>query len=189
MPLYVVQTRKATTQDQRFKWSNQYFMDAPTVSQALVQGLDMWLNFERIFHDTDVYCYEVYCNLQGDAPGSIGYVSQVAPGSQRGEWAATGRGETMPLFNVIRCDYPVVNSRPSRKFWRPLLRVGDFDNGQITAAVTSRIAGAGAHVPTVDFLRDPDNQFWTGEQIIRGITSRRLGREAGLNVPPPPALG
>ena len=189
MPIFLVETRKASDGIIAAKWSNRYFVDVNDENEAYGQGLGIWDTAEKLVHDERVFCYEIYVNQQGDAPFTPGLNGAVPAGIQRGSRSALSRGEEMPLFNVVRCDFPVVNSRPSRKFYRPLLRTGDIDDGNINTATQTLYGQLVLALAQVTTLVDVDGEDWFGTGIVRGVTSRRLGRDSGLNVPVGPPLG
>lgn len=189
MPVYLIETRKASDGIAARKWSNRYFVNVNSVEEAYGQGLGIWDVAEKPAHDNFVFCYAIYVNLQGDTPFSPGTVGAVPAGIQRGTLSSVGRGEELPLFNVVRVDFPVINSRPSRKFYRPLLRTGDIDDGNINTATVTRFNALVTSLATITTLVDVDGEDWFGAGIVRGVTSRRLGRESALNVPAGPAQG
>lgn len=187
MPLYLCQTRKATQLYGGRKWSNQYFHVASTVTDALTWTASVWANIERAFHYDDIYCYEAYVNQVGDAPYSIGYTQPIELAQTYGSLAAASAGQKAPTFVVMRVDFPVTASRPSRKFYRPVLRESDFDGDTLGTAIQSAANTALANVGTIGGFYDIDSQVWIGSHIIKGVTSRRMGKLAALGVPPSPS--
>lgn len=193
MPLFLVQTRKAiNTGGFAAKWSNRYFVEVPDIGIAILAGSDIWQNGEAVFHSELAFCYEIYANLVGDAPFTPGQTGVMPAGVQRGTvdaGGAAGVGTLLPLFNVVRVDFPVVGSRPSRKFYRIPLREEDIGNAQISPVVASAVQAGAEYIAGQPSLRDVDGQDWIGSASIRGITSRRLGRDAQIGVPSGPAFG
>lgn len=186
MPLYLVQTRKATQLYGGRKWSNQYFHQASTVTAALAWAYSVWVSLEKPFHYDDVYCYEVYVNDTSDAPYSVGYTDPIVHVDAFGSLASGSAGQKAPTFVVARVDFPVTASRPSRKFYRPVLRETDFDGDQLSTGFTSVLATALANLGTIGGFYDVDGQVWLGTFSVKGITSRRMGKAAALGVPPAP---
>lgn len=189
MAQFLVATRKAADGAQQVKWSNRYFLEADNITAALSAATGIWTAAERLIHDERVYCYEIYANLVGDAPFTPGTIAAVSAGVQRGSVAFLGRGEELPIFNVVRCDFPVVNSRPSRKFYRCLLRTNDIDDGNLNATMAARVENMLVAFSSFGNVVDVDGQGWVGQGVQRGVTARRIGREAALNVPAGPPLG
>lgn len=186
MALFLVRTDKATQEFGGRKWCNRYFVDASDASAALALAREIWLTAERPFHETLVYCYQVYANLQGDPPFSVGEILPIDVDEQRGLLTTTGRGELLPDFCAVRVDFPVPGSRPSRKFYKPLLREGDVvGNNLAGAALQTALAGVLGVFEGIGIV-DVDGELWRGNGINRGVTSKRFGREAALSVPPAP---
>ena len=190
MALYLVQNRIATQDFGGRKWSNRYFVDALTEPQAHEYALEIWRAVKAI-HNINTYCYETYANRVGDAPFTVGSVVGVPVIDAYGTLTNTGRGELLPSSNVIRIDFPVVGSRPSRKFFRPCLREGDTVGDSITGAdLLLGLTDLKADFRLLTFIRDVDGESWitSSDAIVRGVTSRRFGREAALAVPPAPSV-
>lgn len=194
MPLYLAQLRKAiNTGGFAAKWSNRYFLNAPTFGDAEGYAQQLWFDVESVFHGELAFCYEIYINLVGDAPGNPGTIVPVAVPNQRGQQPQAGVAgvqSLLPLFNCVRVDFGVEVSRVSRKFYRIPLQEVDIENAQLIPANVTAILNAwgaafAAGIPVVD----PDNQAWTGAVAVKGLTSRRLGREAQIGVPSAPPFG
>ena len=192
MALFLVQTRKAiNTGGITAKWSNRYFVQSDTESGAVAMGQAIWNDGERLFHNALAFCYSIYVNNMADAPNTPGLEIGVPTGVQRGARAATAVtvGTMLPLFNVIRVDFPVLASRPSRKFYRIPLLEGDIQDAQPGAALLSDIQAGCDVIASNWWMQDPDAQSYAGTALVKGITSRRLGRDAAVSVPIGPAFG
>lgn len=190
MPLYLAQVRIATQELGGRKWSNRYYVDAATETQAHAYARELWYA-SRGVHNITTYCYETYVNLMNDPPFSVGSVEAMPAIDSGGTLPNTGRGELLPSFNVVRMDFPVTGSRPSRKFFRPLLREGDTVGDTLTGAdILLAFTTLKADFRDLPFVRDVDGQPWvtSADSILKGVTSRKFGREAALNVPPQPAV-
>lgn len=192
MPLYLIATRKAINSDgASYKWSNRYFVETANETAAHSSARGIW-NAERNFHDEHVFCYETYANLVGDAPFTPGTVEAVPANIGRGLRNAVGRGHLLQPWTVVRVDFPVQASRPSRKFYRCGLREVDVNHLELEPAMAAAITTgltAMAQPGFLAVLRDVDGQPWVGPGINRGLTSRRLGREAAISVPVGPPFG
>lgn len=186
MPLYSVQQRLATRVPDPLKWSYVWFGLFNSPLEAALVGRDMWVNLLRTCHHVDAFCYEVYATDQVAATTSYAIVP-VPEGQSRG--ALTGGGEPVPLWNAVRVDMFVQGSRPSRKFLRPPMKEGYITttNGlapTLVAAIRDVITAI-----TGDLRwRDESGQVLEGVGPVR-LTSRRLGRLAGFNVPEAPPVG
>jgi len=192
MPLFNIAIRKAiNTNGIAYKWSNRYFVEEPDVTAALSLASNIWTNIEATFHLDLAFCYEVYANNTEDAPFTPGTTQGIPIGVQRGliEAGPDNTPDLLPPWNVVRVDFPVVASRPSRKFYRIPLIEQQITSGQLNAQYITIMQPALNLFTTVGTMRDIDGQAYAGDPIIRGLTSRRLGREAGLSVPPGPAFG
>lgn len=188
MPLFLVQTRKATQNFGGRKWSNRYYVDAVSATQALDKGEQLWGSVERPFHYEDTYCYEIYVNQAEDKPFTPGETRPLDPSAQSGLRDTLGQGDLMPEFCAVRVDFPVSGSRPSRKFYHPFLREADCNGNGLAASFLADLGTGLAGLAGIPGLRDDDNEPWAGTSSPRGITSRRLGKLAALAVPPPPTL-
>lgn len=188
MPVYKTSLRKAFGTPFNVKWSNSYYIDAGSLTEAGDIAIDLWVNGERPFHTAGVYCYEVYMNNVADPPNSPGTVFPIQAGLQRGVFPGYNAGATFPLWNCLRCDFNVVNSRPSRKFYRPGLVPANYDNGNITSGLAAAVQTAITWIAGSLFIVDVDGETITAG-VIKGLTPHRLGKEAGLNVPAGPPFG
>lgn len=186
MPLYLCQTRKATQLYGGRKWSNQYFHVSSTVTAALAWVYSVWVSLEKPFHYDDCYCYEVYVNEVGDTPYSIGYTDPVVHADAYGNLASGSAGQKAPTFVTLRVDFPVTASRPSRKFYRPILRETDFDGDNLAPGFSTIVSTAMANLGTIGGFYDVDGQVWLGTFSVKGLTSRRMGKTAALAVPAGP---
>lgn len=185
--LFKLQIKKAINQDGLLaKWSNTYYCETLSLTTALVVGANIWASGERLFHRSQVFCYEIYA--ASAAPGDNIYDRYaVVEADQRGQLA--GAGEALPFFNVVRVDLPTLaGGRPSRKFYRPILHEGDQNAGTIVSAALLTALGNGlTYIVGLPEVRDESGNDITGYSV-RGITSRRLGREAQLSVPSAPPV-
>lgn len=192
MPLYLCKLNKAiNTSGIQAKWSNVYFVQANDSSEAVTMGNVLWGNGERGFHNQLAFCYSIYVNNTEDPPNTPGLEVPVQSAVQRGTRSATAASTLtiLPLANVVRVDYPVAASRPSRKFYRIPLLEGDIQELQLVGDLPALLQTGINALASQGWLRDPDGQAYVGSGIIKGLTTRRLGRESGLNVPTGPAFG
>lgn len=188
MALFLVELRKATQLYGGRKWSNRYFMEAPDSTTALADGLTLWQQVESEFHYDDCYCYEIYCNQQGDTPFSIGFTAAVPGVDAYGVLVSATAGQKAPTFVVARVDFPVAASRPSRKFYRAPLRETDFDGDTIGGNYVTALTTGLNNLDNFENIKDVDGQNWLTTYVIRGITSRRMGKTSAVDVPSPPSI-
>jgi hypothetical protein len=189
MATIMVQLRQAMNAPFNRKWSNVFFVDAGFHIEAAAIGLDIWATHLRPVFSPGVFCYAIYVNNVDDPPGTPGYLSPVDPGQQRGQ-AAGGwdPNNALPLFNAVRVDIAVAQSRPSRKFLRPGLQEGSITAGQLSAGYTTALKAAFDAICGMPTTVDVDGQKWQSSVVI-GLTPKRLGKFAGVDVPEGPAFG
>lgn len=192
MPLFKVTIKKAmNTGGVAFKWSNSYYCEHTDQAAAAAWGVGIWTGVERGFHSSVAFAYEAYANQVGDAPYTPGTSVAVPAEDQRG--TAPGGpldiAVIMPAWNVVRVDLPMVASRPSRKFYRLPLFEFDLYAGQLETNVVARLNAGMAALFLVSRLRDESGHSASSNGIVRGVTSRRLGRDAYVSVPDGPPYG
>ena len=183
MALFRVTIRKAISGSSglNYKWSNVYYDEAPDASTAADHGLGIW-NRERPFHNTNVYCYEVYASDL--VPGTVNFVQKRPTAAQQyGQYGSTG--EWYASFACVRIDLLVPLSRASRKFYHVPLVEADVVNGAsfVPALITALTTGLD-QIIAVASLRDESGNNVIG-WVNHGITSRRLGRQAFHDIPQP----
>lgn len=166
-----------------YKWSNVYYDEAPDASTAADHGIGIW-NRERIFHNTNVFCYEVYASDL--VPNTVNFVQKKPTALlQYGQYASTG--EWYASFACVRVDLLVPNSRASRKFFHLPLVEADVVNGlSLVSGCNAAIASGMDQIIAIASLRDESGNNVTG-YVNHGITSRRLGRQAFHDIPQPQA--
>lgn len=192
MPLFNIQIRKAiNTNGIAHKWSNRYFVEEPDITAALQRGINYWQFGERPFHGALVFAYEVYANQVGDTPFTPGQLAPIPTGVSRG-----GRSQVpsdtltlLPLWNVVRVDFPVANSRVNRKFYRTALLEGDVTSAQLDGDVATLMNSSLDDLATSAPHRDEQGNGLLGTWLIKGLTSKRLGRDSSVSVPTGPSFG
>jgi hypothetical protein len=184
MPLFRATLRKACDAPNipREGWSNIYYIQAADLAAAANEAEQLWHDYERTFHSIYAYCYEAY--VSDLVPNTSVYTTVgIAPGFQRG--VRNGGGEVMALWNAVRVDLTTPSGRPSRKFYHLPLSEGDVAGMRLSTEVVAAIVDAFTDVFAEVPLRDESGQVFTGF-ILKGLTSKRLGRHAGSGVPAPP---
>lgn len=185
MALFKCSIRKAVNDaGGAFKWSNTWYVDTLSPLTAASIATNIWTQGERLFHKSRVFAYEVYVTstLAGDEAFYTAAIDgDAAPG------LLVSAGDQLPLFNVVRVDLNVIaGGRPSRKFYRPTIEEGDQTNGNLTNTTLIQAIGTGlGMILAMPEVRDEDGNTF-GTSVIKGITSRRLGKFAAVAVPPVP---
>lgn len=186
MAIFRVQTRLAhdTVGYTPYKWSYLWYVNVDDLEAAVTLGEQIWEAL-RDAHSLRAYCYELY--VSDILPSTVTYtLSPISPGNQRG--TAPAVSNLLPSFNVVRVDLNAVSSRPSRKFHRLPLGEDQLVNGELASSSATAIQEAFALAAGLANVCDESGNPFTGA-IVKGITSRRLGKFAYTAVPSGPALG
>lgn len=185
MALFKVVLRQAITGSAAdYKWSNLWYVEAASVSEAADIGIEMWADALKDAAITATFCYEVYASDLNPL-ASVYTIKPMPSADADGTIAATG--DLYIPSAVVRVDLPVASGRPSRKFHRPPLWEAAVDNGRsLTSAILAPVTSAYNEVLATWPVRDEDGNSFTGV-VVRGLTTRRLGRDAYNDVPDPPA--
>lgn len=109
----------------------------------------------------------------------VNYRVRPYPGPAEGTtYALTGEGLVtagawVPLFNVLRVDFPAPTGRPSRKYYRLPLVEGDIENDALSTAKV----GALQTVFDNFFLGSPSAPACDvdGQHLNRGVVFRQIG--------------
>jgi len=155
-------------------WTNRYVINSSTLENA-DEGADIIVARERIFHRESVQFTKV--RTRTFVAGDDTYSSRPLSGS--GEVPPSGA--LLPLFNVIRVDFPAEGGgRPSRKYYRIGICAGDMAddfivNNTILSLTESGLAGmiaelAGNATPFVDV----DGQELSDPTAFATIAMRQL---------------
>lgn len=172
----------------RAKWSNTFYLDTANPSAAAAAVAAGWIAHLRGAARQSIFAYEVYAATVA-AGDSLFSTVTIPAAQQRGNLSLVDVGQQYQFNTCVSVELNVDNSRPSRKFWRPGIYENDVINGVelntvlIEAIRTSFIAFNGA----LDLL-DPDSEPIGSVGEVR-LTQRKLGRQAGNDLPIPPAYG
>jgi hypothetical protein len=97
-------------------------------------------------------------------------------------------GDMLPLFNVVRADFPAPVGRPSRKYYRGALTEGDQANGNLVearaAAVQTALARLGQEGDLAAALVDVDGQALADARVSRLVGMRQLRRGSRRRLAP-----
>lgn len=171
----------------RRKWSNVFFVDAPSSVAAAAAGVGLWTGFLRNASRSVVFCYEVYATSVQTLDDD--YTVQTVPEAQQRGALPNGTGEFYAPRNCISVTIRATAGRPSRKFWRPGLFENDVVAGQaVGVQVTQPIEDAFNAALGGGSWLDPDGQVLLSDVVTR-FTSRSFGRESTENLPTPPPQG
>lgn len=191
--LFAVSTRMAfgggTLPDQ-YKWSNKWFIEADTVSDAADAGMALWVDNVRDAHNEACYCYEIYAT-DADPESSLYEVRAVEAGNQRGTLFGTTGTEYYNPAICVRMNLNVAGSRPSRKFLRIGLQeawMGDGGRAISASGVTSALNTLAGLLASFTSLRDESGNVFSSV-AYDGVTVRKLGKLARFELPTPPAFG
>lgn len=190
MALHKVSLRMATDASwvRRAKWSNTFYLDTPNPGAAAAAIAGGWIAHLATCVRNTVFAYEVYATSA--TPGDNLFSTVPIPLAQRrGTLSTVDLGEQYQFNACIGVELNVVNSRPSRKFWRPGIYEGDVVQGVSLGAglVNATTNSFTALVAALDLL-DPDGENIDSVGEIR-LTSRKLGRQAGNDIPQQPPFG
>lgn len=166
-----------------FKWSHLWFVEAETIDQVAVTAESMKGPYRNMLL-TQAFVYEYYITDLAPATTQFRTVAYAAP--QRGLVTIPAGAALLPYFAVARVDLNVHNSRPSRKFHRtPLLHV-HTSGGELISAHSALLAAEFGTLRSLSGVVDESGNPFTGVQV-KGVTSRRLGRQAQVGVPALPS--
>lgn len=172
MPIYQLDIQK---QFETEFWTNVYYVDAPALLDARDTG-PYFLTAERTFHASLVNFTAV--RVRSVQQGDDEYVTNsiTLPGL-----VPTQNADLLPLFNVVRVDLPVSTGRPSRKFYRGVLRDADAQSRVVNPAKRDQIQQALndllADLNAVGVAwTDLDGQPITGAAVQVPVAMRQLRR-------------
>lgn len=180
MPIFRISIQCAINElTASYKWSNTWYVSRADRFEAASAAVGMASFYPQALWE-DAFVYNVY--VSDMIPNTTNYEN--IPIGTEGVGQITGLyGEPYHPFICTRVDLTVPGSRPSRKFWRTPLFEGMVSNGRLIAPeIAAAISAAMADMTTVSGLCDVDGEGITGH-LVKGVTSRRLGRQAFFDVP------
>lgn len=150
-------------------WTNVYHVDASSMSDAQVQA--GWIvAVEKPLHNTAITITKFRAApYPGPAEGSIVAVNEGCTG---------GAGNMLPLFNVVRVDFPAPIGRPSRKYYRSGLTDAEVENGELPDGTRDGYQAVVDEFFTGDSpnLVDVDGQPLSTASVFKKIGMRQLRR-------------
>jgi hypothetical protein len=149
-------------------WTNRYFIRRDTLSEA-VTSANFIVEAERIFHATTVLFDRV--RVSDMVPGTDEYVTSVlnSAGFQNDD------GELLPLFNVLRMDLSATSGRPSRKYYRGVLRETHITFNDVSNGIRNTAEDAIADLLAIPLV-DIDDQDLVGATSFSKVGMRQLRR-------------
>jgi len=150
-------------------WTNRYFVDAADFAAAAMMS-DEIVTAERAFHGTSVTFTK--SRTSDITPGTDVYSTIILnlPGLQGDD------GTFLPLFNVLRADLSVGIGRPSRKYYRGVLRETHIIQDGVDASIRTTASGALNSLLTQITLVDVDSQPITLVTVSPFVGMRQLRR-------------
>lgn len=159
-------------------WTNVYHV-ARSDQASAAAAAEFWVGIERSIHSVDVLFTSFRLSpFPGPSEGTIYPV---------GLAGTRPTADSLPLFNVLRVDFPAPTGRPSRKYYRLPIREGDQANGQFTsAAMTDFITQFDATFEDPDSagLIDIDGQLLVSATPMQTVGMRQLRRGSKRRLQP-----
>lgn len=164
-------------------WTNVYYVQAGNLAQAVAAAQDVAL-MERSFH----YSYVLFTKARVRTTVEGDFVYETVPINEFGQVDPLGSPH-LPLFNVLRADFQVGGSRPSRKYYKLPILENNQNNGLIDPGLSADVATklnarlealATAGTP----LCDPQGQILQAATTFRNVGMRQLRRGSKRKLKP-----
>jgi hypothetical protein len=179
MPIYQVDIEKSflPAAGNTIYWTNVYHVSAADLASALLAGANI-VTLEKTIHST----LTSFTKLRAQASAPAAPSGTVVPLTGTG---ARATATYMPLFNVFRIDFSVGSGRPSRKFIRGPLAIGDNSNGNVLPATVTTITTSYIN-PLVGLgnVCDPQGQGLVSGAVFPTVGMRQLRRGSKRKVTP-----
>jgi len=159
-------------------WTNIYHCGRSNLAAAQAFA-DTIVVMERQLHMTDVVFVSYRVSpFPGPSEGTV---------TPLGVFGLQTQADYLPLFNVLRVDFPVTSGRPSRKYYRMPMAEANQVNGALTPAALT-----GFQAIVEPFITDPnasgwcdiDGQLITGIRIAPNVGMRQLRRGSKRRLQP-----
>jgi hypothetical protein len=159
-------------------WTNVYHCARSTQESAKLFA-DGVITLEKLMHHNTVefVSYRV-APYPGPAEGTIIPI---------GGFGTGGAGSYLPLFNVLRVDFPAPTGRPSRKYWRLPLEEASIINGDVEPTLVTAYQG---HInnyfasPASAGMIDVDGQLLVSGRVMAAVGMRQLRRGSRRRITP-----
>jgi len=167
MPLFTLQIEKELNGE---FWVNRYILLLDDITQAVFAGNSI-TGFELAIHKERVNFTKYRVSDQDPATDEFVIVPIGQPGQ------VTGSGDALPLWNVVRVDFPAGNGRPSRKYLRLPIFETEQTNGVLEVGITSLVATEYG-IPLGDFSEfvDVDGTGLGTGVVTPNVAMRQLRR-------------
>lgn len=172
MPLFQVDVQKTFLGQ---FWTNRYFVTADTLAEAHGSAT-IFIAGEQAIHTSNVHIVKV----RTATPSAIDTSFLTLVVNVAGTLSSPGNG--LPLFNVVRVDWPAGEGRPSRKFYRCLLGTDDVASAfqwdtAVLASIESALTDMRADLSAAGTpLVDPDSEILGLPVPQLNIAMRQLRR-------------
>lgn len=160
MPIFKIDIQKLYVGEY---WTNRYLVEATDLLDAQDVGSEL-VTMERAFHRNTILFdkLRVADNVR-DTEVFVTIPLQVAGG-------AGFDGVQLPLFNVVRVDFTVANSRPLRKYYRTGMTSSEIDSTGLRPTYMALVEQALNNSNAVTRMVDPQ-----GNPAVTGVVSPTIG--------------
>lgn len=152
-------------------WTNRWFVDAASLTEAEEFGVAVILQNERTFHFSVVTFTKV--RVSDVIEGTDQFIT--TPSNQPG-LLAIGDAQILPLFNTVRVDLRAGFGRPSRKYYRAPLTEAVVNGDTLVATYANTVADAMDSILTTINVVDPQNTPITQATVFPQVQMRQLRR-------------
>jgi hypothetical protein len=153
-------------------WRNIYDIEAADYDTALA-GVDVIRAQEMIIHTDEVYFTHVTAHLVTEPPRRTGAQLSV---NQYGLRSASGLGDLLPLWNVVRVDYLDVGiGRPERKYYRLPLHESDTTGLVLESSLYDDISTAASIIANLTNYIGPSGETHQGADVKPLVNMRQVG--------------
>lgn len=167
MPVFKVDVEKQLGTE---FWTNVYYVDTPSLTDALLPMADIVVAERNITSNQVMFTKARVSDL---VPGTDQFIT--TPLNQPGNVAT--EGTLLPLFNVLRVDLGVGVGRPSRKYLRGVLHEAAVNFNTIEAASYASFQTAYAdNLELIEELVDVDGQPIIDVTVNNQVGMRQLRR-------------
>lgn len=151
-------------------WTNRYILSTPDLATAVAVAAD-FVAAERAIHNTLVN----FTKFRVDDGIPLTDVFVIEPLELPG--LRNTSTPLLPLFDVVRVDFSVEQGRPSRKYLRGVLAIGDTTFNTIESALVTLVGTAyGSPLASGGAYVDVDGQAIVGFAVSAQVGMRQLRR-------------
>jgi hypothetical protein len=151
-------------------WTNRYILSATDITLAILSADAIW-PLEQNIHK-DVVNFTRYRVSDMD-PATDMFV--IVPIGETG--AVTATTGLLPLFNVMRVDFPAGTGRPSRKYLRLPIQESEQEDGVFTTSIVSTVNDVyGNALAAISAFVDVDGEPLGNGRVTPAVAMRQLRR-------------